>query len=224
VGRYIPCVWTSLPLTDKQATICIIPRQRPILRWDQPPKQPPVEELPRLIPAWTQKIVPAPLGATQAHIRLLSEQGVVVYSLKRWRQLGNEQIIFSLSSIVGQHSPLQPRVERDEIVSPFNSHVRRARASQVPWSGAPHPSARRTPGPRQRSPSGSNGEQHSDHPCKEVTHDPLFLVVIAQMFEWNWDSVAAECTTFLGPAGYGFVQGEHLKPTGVPARRVLTIS
>lgn len=30
--------------------------------------------------------------------------------------------------------------------------------------------------------------------------------VIAQMFEWNWDSVAAECTGFLGPAGYGYVQ------------------
>ncbi|KAH9058949.1 glycoside hydrolase [Lactarius deliciosus] len=30
--------------------------------------------------------------------------------------------------------------------------------------------------------------------------------VIAQMFEWTWDSVAAECTTFLGPAGYAFVQ------------------
>ncbi|KAH9018828.1 glycoside hydrolase [Lactarius hengduanensis] len=26
------------------------------------------------------------------------------------------------------------------------------------------------------------------------------------MFEWTWDSVAAECTTFLGPAGYAFVQ------------------
>ncbi|CDO69062.1 Glycoside Hydrolase Family 13 / Carbohydrate-Binding Module Family 20 protein [Trametes cinnabarina] len=31
--------------------------------------------------------------------------------------------------------------------------------------------------------------------------------VIVQMFEWTWDSVAAECTDFLGPAGYGFVQG-----------------
>ena len=31
--------------------------------------------------------------------------------------------------------------------------------------------------------------------------------VIAQMFEWNWESVAAECTNFLGPAGYGYVQG-----------------
>ena len=30
--------------------------------------------------------------------------------------------------------------------------------------------------------------------------------VIAQMFEWTWDSIAAECTAFLGPAGYGFVQ------------------
>ncbi|KAF8259045.1 glycoside hydrolase family 13 protein [Lactarius quietus] len=30
--------------------------------------------------------------------------------------------------------------------------------------------------------------------------------VIAQMFEWNWDSVATECAGFLGPAGYGYVQ------------------
>ena len=33
--------------------------------------------------------------------------------------------------------------------------------------------------------------------------------VIIQMFEWTWDSVAAECTNFIGPAGYGFVQGEQ---------------
>lgn len=33
--------------------------------------------------------------------------------------------------------------------------------------------------------------------------------VIVQMFEWTWNSVAAECTNFLGPAGYGFVQGQH---------------
>ena len=31
--------------------------------------------------------------------------------------------------------------------------------------------------------------------------------VIVEMFEWNWDSVAAECKNFLGPAGYGYVQG-----------------
>ncbi|KAF9053168.1 glycoside hydrolase [Panaeolus papilionaceus] len=30
--------------------------------------------------------------------------------------------------------------------------------------------------------------------------------VAIQMFEWNWDSIAAECTNFIGPAGYGFVQ------------------
>ncbi|ETW76368.1 glycoside hydrolase family 13 protein [Heterobasidion irregulare TC 32-1] len=34
------------------------------------------------------------------------------------------------------------------------------------------------------------------------------------MFEWTWDSIAAECTNFLGPAGYGFVQAspaaEHI--------------
>ncbi|KIO30302.1 glycoside hydrolase family 13 protein [Tulasnella calospora MUT 4182] len=26
------------------------------------------------------------------------------------------------------------------------------------------------------------------------------------MFQWNWDSIAAECTQFIGPAGYGYVQ------------------
>ncbi|RXW23024.1 hypothetical protein EST38_g2834 [Candolleomyces aberdarensis] len=31
--------------------------------------------------------------------------------------------------------------------------------------------------------------------------------VIVQMFEWSWDSIASECTSFLGPNGYGFVQG-----------------
>nr|BBA80375.1 glycoside hydrolase family 13 protein [Tricholoma matsutake] len=30
--------------------------------------------------------------------------------------------------------------------------------------------------------------------------------VIVQMFEWAWDSVALECTSFIGPAGYGYVQ------------------
>jgi hypothetical protein len=31
--------------------------------------------------------------------------------------------------------------------------------------------------------------------------------VIIQMFGWTWDSVASECTSFIGPAGYGYVQG-----------------
>lgn len=30
--------------------------------------------------------------------------------------------------------------------------------------------------------------------------------VIIQMFEWNWNSLATECTQFIGPAGYGYVQ------------------
>ncbi|KAJ7891234.1 alpha-amylase, partial [Mycena olivaceomarginata] len=34
------------------------------------------------------------------------------------------------------------------------------------------------------------------------------------LFEWPWDSVASECTTFLGPAGFGYVQvspaNEHI--------------
>ena len=31
-------------------------------------------------------------------------------------------------------------------------------------------------------------------------------VTIVQMFQWSWDSIASECTDFLGPAGYGYVQ------------------
>ena len=31
--------------------------------------------------------------------------------------------------------------------------------------------------------------------------------VIIQMFEWDWDSIASECKNFIGPAGYGYVQG-----------------
>ncbi|KAA1477013.1 glycoside hydrolase [Dentipellis sp. KUC8613] len=41
--------------------------------------------------------------------------------------------------------------------------------------------------------------------------------VIVQMFEWTWDSIATECTQFLGPAGYGYVQAspaqEHIQGT-----------
>ncbi|KAJ7043821.1 hypothetical protein C8F04DRAFT_942597 [Mycena alexandri] len=32
------------------------------------------------------------------------------------------------------------------------------------------------------------------------------MLSVAVRIEWPWDSVAAECTSFLGPAGYGFVQ------------------
>lgn len=58
--------------------------------------------------------------------------------------------------------------------------------------------------------SKGKNERHARSPAafdESLTTIPL-PVVIAQMFEWDWDSVATECTDFLGPAGYGFVQGE----------------
>lgn len=33
--------------------------------------------------------------------------------------------------------------------------------------------------------------------------------VIIQMFQWDWDSIGEECAEFIGPAGYGFVQGKY---------------
>ncbi|CAE6399533.1 unnamed protein product, partial [Rhizoctonia solani] len=48
--------------------------------------------------------------------------------------------------------------------------------------------------------------------CSQTPSD--FKTVIIQMFEWSWDSIAAECTSFIGPAGYGYVQvsppAEHI--------------
>jgi len=45
------------------------------------------------------------------------------------------------------------------------------------------------------APTVSDDNDHARH------HD-----VIANLFEWNWPSVAKECATVLGPAGYGGVQ------------------
>lgn len=39
-----------------------------------------------------------------------------------------------------------------------------------------------------------------------TTPDDAPRVPIVQLFEWRWDDVAAECETFLGPAGYRAVQ------------------
>jgi hypothetical protein len=62
-----------------------------------------------------------------------------------------------------------------------------------------------------RSPS-ANQAQAKDQAAFSLS---VSNAVIAQMFEWTWDSVAAECTAFLGPAGYAFVQvspaQEHVK-------------
>ncbi len=41
--------------------------------------------------------------------------------------------------------------------------------------------------------------------------------VILNLFQWTWDSVAAECTSTIGPAGFGYVQvsppQEHIQGT-----------
>ena len=58
----------------------------------------------------------------------------------------------------------------------------------------------------------------------------MLIDVIIQMFEWYWDSIAAECTNFIGPAGmfssicsddhviklflgYGFIQASPAQET-----------
>jgi 1,4-alpha-glucan branching enzyme len=65
-----------------------------------------------------------------------------------------------------------------------------------------------------RSPGFTNGTLNSNSTAKEVL-TICFQDVIIQMFEWNWDSLAAECKNFIGPAGYGFVQAsppqEHIQ-------------
>ena len=47
----------------------------------------------------------------------------------------------------------------------------------------------------------------SSHTQRLSTASSTSKDVIVEMFQWSWDSVAAECTNFLGPAGYGYVQG-----------------
>ncbi len=46
----------------------------------------------------------------------------------------------------------------------------------------------------------STGRHSADHGVRQVRD------VQANLWEWNWNSVAAECTNVLGPAGYGGVQ------------------
>ncbi|KAI0067436.1 glycoside hydrolase [Artomyces pyxidatus] len=42
--------------------------------------------------------------------------------------------------------------------------------------------------------------------CQIDLYSTSFTAVIVQMFEWTWDSIAAECSNYLGPSGYGYVQ------------------
>jgi 1,4-alpha-glucan branching enzyme len=34
----------------------------------------------------------------------------------------------------------------------------------------------------------------------------VYVAIIIQMFEWNWNSIGEECANFIGPAGYSHVQ------------------
>jgi alpha-amylase len=43
-------------------------------------------------------------------------------------------------------------------------------------------------------------------PLARISHRTARHDVIANLFEWNWPSIAGECTAVLGPAGYGGVQ------------------
>ncbi|KAF8259044.1 glycoside hydrolase [Lactarius quietus] len=73
------------------------------------------------------------------------------------------------------------------------------------FHGARSPSLSKAHARAAHSPSSSKGKQiQTIYGTKDTDHRTS--AVIAQMFQWSWDSVAAECTTFLGPAGYGFVQ------------------
>jgi hypothetical protein len=68
--------------------------------------------------------------------------------------------------------------------------------------------------PGARSPGFTNGNR-SYCISRSMNNWWPSLDVIIQMFEWNWDSLAEECTNFIGPAGYGFVQAsppqEHIQ-------------
>lgn len=57
----------------------------------------------------------------------------------------------------------------------------------------------------ERSPGFTNGKDIL-YGSKLESRLTITLDVIIQMFEWSWDTVASECTSFIGPAGYGFVQ------------------
>ncbi|OIV36861.1 hypothetical protein BIV57_13960 [Mangrovactinospora gilvigrisea] len=64
----------------------------------------------------------------------------------------------------------------------------------APAGSAAAPAHRAAPSGHRAAPAG-----HRAAPAGQ--HD-----VIANLFGWNWTSVASECTTVLGPAGYGAVQ------------------
>ena len=51
-----------------------------------------------------------------------------------------------------------------------------------------------------RAPSGTKGKRAAGG-VSAIGANKIPTDVIIQMFEWNWDSIALECTEFIGPAG-----------------------
>ncbi|KAI0339158.1 glycoside hydrolase family 13 protein [Trametopsis cervina] len=53
------------------------------------------------------------------------------------------------------------------------------------------------------------------HPNMRLHRRSAAQPIIVQMFEWSWASVGAECSAFIGPAGYQYVQvstaSEHIQ-------------
>ncbi len=47
--------------------------------------------------------------------------------------------------------------------------------------------------------------------------------VILNMFQWSWTSIAEECTSTIGPAGFGYVQVSPAPPGGDPGHRVVDL-
>jgi len=66
------------------------------------------------------------------------------------------------------------------------------------------------PAPRQNPGKGSY-PQHAEACDHSQTFSPE---VIIQLFQWNWDSIANECTNFIGPAGECLNHTFKLIPTG----------
>ena len=53
--------------------------------------------------------------------------------------------------------------------------------------------------------AGCTGTADGGDPTGSVTAPPVVRDVGVEMFQWTWDAIAAECTSTLGPDGYGWV-------------------
>lgn len=97
----------------------------------------------------------------------------------------------------GSHFPRRRRAPR-RLVATLASLALAATGALAPLVAAPAASSIPVPSPVVDSPHGRGD-------------------VILNLFQWTWDSVAAECTSTIGPAGFGYVQvsppQEHVQGT-----------